>query len=49
MVTFVEKLRTVQTFGGIDASSDRILLAAFEDHAAYNAYKSELIAEILRR
>jgi len=29
------KLKEVQTFGGIDASADRILLAAFEDHAAY--------------
>lgn len=34
---FIEKLRDVQTFGGIDASSDRILLQAFEDHSAYKA------------
>jgi len=31
------KLAAVQSFGGIDASSDRILLAAFEDHLAYQA------------
>ncbi len=37
MTNFATKLRTVQSFGGIDASSDRILLAAFEDHAAYKS------------
>jgi hypothetical protein len=31
----ISKLKEVQTFGGIDASADRILLAAFENHAAY--------------
>ena len=37
MTSLTEELLGVQTFGGIDASSDRILLNAFEDHAAYKA------------
>jgi hypothetical protein len=34
-MSLVKHLREVETFGGIDASSDSILLEAFEDHDAY--------------
>lgn len=35
MSLLIEKLKEVTTFGGIDASNDGMLLAAFEDHEAY--------------
>jgi hypothetical protein len=35
MVDLVKRLREVDSFGGIDASNDRVLLEAFEDHEAY--------------
>ena len=35
MSMLIENLKEVATFGGIDASNDRILLSVFEDHEAY--------------
>ena len=35
MVALFDNLRKIDSFGGIDASNDEILLGAFEDHEAY--------------
>jgi hypothetical protein len=34
-MTLANKLRNTKNFGGIDASVDQVLLAAFEDHSSY--------------
>jgi hypothetical protein len=36
MTQISENLRFIGDFGGIDASEDKVLLAAFEDHDSYN-------------
>ena len=36
MTDIAGKLRFISDFGGIDASHDKVLLAAFEDHNSYN-------------
>ena len=36
MPKIAEKLGSINDFGGIDASRDKVLLAAFENHDSYN-------------